>query len=132
MTSALSSNQSDDFKDKVCKEAEGLVNDFFPSKVAELDALLGRQVFHMSNLSKVRQATAKTLENLKLYAKDGENEEPIKPDVIFSTNEYIVKMMDMIKPQIVELLEATGTLRVWVVLLIPKIEDGNNFGVEVC
>jgi len=131
MTSALSSNQSDDFKDKVCKEAEGLVNDFFPSKVAELDALLGRQVFHMSNLSKVRQATAKTLENLKLYAKDGENEEPIKPDVIFSTNEYIVKMMDMIKPQIVELLEATGTLRVWVVLLIPKIEDGNNFGVEV-
>merc|ERR1719369_700607 len=78
----------------------------------------------------VRQSTAKTLQNLASMSGE-ESKEMIKPDVVFTTNDHVVKLIELIKPEIVTLLEAVGTLRVWVILLIPKIEDGNNFGVEV-
>ena len=36
-----------------------------------------------------------------------------------------------LKPLILRLAENCVTLRNWIVILIPKAEDGNNFGVEV-
>ena len=35
------------------------------------------------------------------------------------------------KPLILQLSDTCVNLRNWIVLLIPKAEDGNNFGVEV-
>ena len=36
-----------------------------------------------------------------------------------------------LKPLILRLAENCVTLRNWIVILIPRAEDGNNFGVEV-
>lgn len=123
-------DSTEDFKKKILKEAESLVNDFFPSKVAELDMMLSESDFNISKVEEVRKATKDTLQNLA-SSLTGDHQEIVKPDVVFNTNEYVVRLIERIKPQIVSLLEAIGTLRVWVILLIPKIEDGNNFGVEV-
>ena len=35
------------------------------------------------------------------------------------------------KQNIISILERCATIRIWITLLIPKIEDGNNFGVGV-
>ena len=40
-------------------------------------------------------------------------------------------MIFQIKPKIVELVESANLLKMWVTFLIPRIEDGNNFGVSV-
>lgn len=125
-------NHPEEFKTKIFQEAEILVKEFFPRKVAELDQLLSRNDFNLSNIKEVQKSTAKTLQNLtSLSNVVGEGDIKAKPDVIFTTNDYVVRLIEAIKPEIVCLLEAINTLRVWVILLIPKIEDGNNFGVEV-
>jgi hypothetical protein len=46
-------------------------------------------------------------------------------------NERIVALIDATKPEVHALQKIISTLRSWVQLSIPKIEDGDNFGVEV-
>jgi len=48
-----------------------------------------------------------------------------------SSNKNIRDILNILKPNIKLLAEDTNALKMWVSLLIPKIEDGNNFGVSV-
>merc|ERR1712025_1127734 len=47
------------------------------------------------------------------------------------SNKFLIELIDEIKPEISTLMERCATIRIWITLLIPKIEDGNNFGVGV-
>ena len=40
-------------------------------------------------------------------------------------------MMRTLKEQYAEALEIASTLKMWIQLNVPRIEDGNNFGVDV-
>jgi len=46
-------------------------------------------------------------------------------------NTKITRLIDVVKPHIRELVEDSNVLKMWVTFLIPKIEDGNNFGVSI-
>jgi len=46
-------------------------------------------------------------------------------------NPVIGRMEEQLKPLLVEILESCLTVRTWLKLLTPKMQDGNNFGVEV-
>ncbi|VDI24832.1 proteasome activator subunit 3 (PA28 gamma) [Mytilus galloprovincialis] len=46
-------------------------------------------------------------------------------------NKRLAGLADQIKPYIQELIDHANILKMWITLLIPKIEDGNNFGVSV-
>ncbi|RAM39431.1 hypothetical protein DOZ52_29295, partial [Enterobacter hormaechei] len=46
-------------------------------------------------------------------------------------NERIVKLLDIVKPEIMALKETCITVSCWIAHLIPKIEDGNDFGVAI-
>jgi len=46
-------------------------------------------------------------------------------------NSRLKKIVAVLKPDIRTLIEKCNTVRMWVTLLIPKIEDGNNFGVSI-
>ena len=128
-------NIQEEFKKKICKEAEYLVENFFPRKINEFDELLRLNDFSLVNIQQVHKATNESLKNLgairEAVIESGEVSHSRKEYKIFGANEYIIHLIEKIKPEIVTLLEAVNTLRMWVVLLIPKIEDGNNFGVEV-
>ncbi|KAG7216778.1 hypothetical protein INR49_021176 [Caranx melampygus] len=46
-------------------------------------------------------------------------------------NERVESLLQQVKPEIQALKEKLNTVSMWVQLQIPKIEDGNNFGVAV-
>lgn len=51
-------------------------------------------------------------------------------DVAF-TNFQVSRKVDIIKPLVRELFEDVSILKMWISLVLPKIADGNNFGVEI-
>lgn len=55
----------------------------------------------------------------------------VLPDGVVPSNKFIVELINEIKPLIGELVEDTNLLKVWLMYLIPRIEDGNNFGVSI-
>jgi proteasome activator subunit 3 (PA28 gamma) len=56
-------------------------------------------------------------------------ESPEYPDI--PSNSRIVSVSSQLKPILRDLLEKCNVVKLWISLLIPKIEDGNNFGVSI-
>jgi hypothetical protein len=46
-------------------------------------------------------------------------------------NRVIMVALDMLRTELLELIEQLNTVKMWIQLNIPRIEDGNNFGVNV-
>lgn len=47
------------------------------------------------------------------------------------TNATVTAFLGQVKPEIYELLDVLGAVRIWIQLNTPSFADGNNFGVEV-
>lgn len=47
------------------------------------------------------------------------------------THSQIVEMKERVARDALELIEMVGTVRLWIQLNVPRIEDGNNFGVAI-
>ena len=76
----------------------------------------------------VKKASLKVME-LEEETEEGE-EVPVEMPVIES-NQCVLDLFTELKPLILRLGETCMLLRNWITMLIPKAEDGNNFGVEV-
>merc|ERR1712131_486049 len=75
-------------------------------------------------------ATKKASQKLEAQGGEEEEEEVVEiPEI--ETNEPVLNLFAELKPLILQLSDTCVNLRNWIVLLIPKAEDGNNFGVEV-
>jgi proteasome activator subunit 3 (PA28 gamma) len=53
------------------------------------------------------------------------------PSGPINCNLGISNLIEIVKPEIKNLVEDANLLKMWVTFLIPKIEDGNNFGVSI-
>lgn len=47
------------------------------------------------------------------------------------THEQVMKELEDIKRETSELIEVVGDIKLWIQLNVPRIEDGNNFGVGI-
>lgn len=47
------------------------------------------------------------------------------------SHQTIVALLNTLKLEVLELIETINTVKIWIQLNIPKIEDGNNFGVSI-
>jgi len=78
-----------------------------------------------------KKASQKLLEGAGNDEEEGEAEEEAVEVPDIETNEPVLNLFAELKPLILQLSDTCVNLRNWIVLLIPKAEDGNNFGVEV-
>ncbi|KAM3864150.1 proteasome activator complex subunit 3-like [Diretmus argenteus] len=144
----------DAFREQITSEAEHLVASFFPKKLLELDAFLKEPILNVSDLKEIHSdITFKipdpillsnshdgldTLNAKKRKLEDGVEENcqggtkmPMMSEGMMKSNAKLVDLIERVKPEIRTLIEKCNTVKMWVQLLIPRIEDGNNFGVSI-
>uniref|UniRef100_A0A1A8J8Y9 Proteasome activator complex subunit 1 n=1 Tax=Nothobranchius kuhntae TaxID=321403 RepID=A0A1A8J8Y9_NOTKU len=144
-----SKKQVDDFCQKLSKEAEELLSTFFPEKLEQLQMLL-KTSFNCEDLASIKapldipipdpaKEEARRKKKEEKEAKEGkkdkdsdkEEEDAGPPCGPIYSNERVESLLKEVKPEIQTLKEKLNTVSMWVQLQIPRIEDGNNFGVAV-
>lgn len=104
----------DDYRLAVAAESARLVADL-PAQVARVHALV-QQRFPARSPSAARAKFAAQLE--------------ANPSQL-AVNDEVTALVALAADELDALLRALQQLQLWISLLVPKIEDGNNFGVEV-
>jgi proteasome activator subunit 3 (PA28 gamma) len=140
------------FKEQIKKEAEALVLKTFPQKILELQALLIGNKFNRKNLSDICTDVNIPIPEPPFVNHDNSSQDlPSKkrkytaidfdglsgtkvlvlPNGISPCNKHVVELIEIVKPLIRQLVEDANLLKMWILFLIPRIEDGNNFGVSI-
>lgn len=155
MPADTTTKQVQDYKDSLIKKAEQLIIQGFPEKIVELNELLATPMFSDRNFNEVHQdlniptPDPILVNNHADSANDGgDADQPAAkrprvdhfvpgtkvmclPTGSVPCNEPLCEMIKIVKPIIRKLVEDSNLLKMWISFLIPKIEDGNNFGVSV-
>ncbi|XP_056886863.1 proteasome activator complex subunit 3 isoform X1 [Takifugu flavidus] len=144
----------DAFRERITSEAEDLVANFFPKKLLELDAFLKDPAINITELKDIHSEINLTVPDpilvphlhdgletqnaKKRKLEDGGGEDMVggtkvfvMPGGMMKSNANLVDLIEKVKPEIRTLIEKCNTVKMWVQLLIPRIEDGNNFGVSI-
>ncbi|XP_003260715.1 proteasome activator complex subunit 1 isoform X2 [Nomascus leucogenys] len=138
----------DVFREDLCTKTENLLGSYFPKKISELDTFLKEPALNEANLSNLKApldipvpdpVKEKEKEERKKQQekedkdekKKGEDEDKGPPCGPVNCNEKIVLLLQRLKPEIKDVIEQLNLVTTWLQLQIPRIEDGNNFGVAV-
>ncbi|XP_072949096.1 proteasome activator complex subunit 3 isoform X2 [Epargyreus clarus] len=139
-----------EYKDSLKQKAEHLIIKGFPEKIVKLNDVLEISNFKNRDLSDVHQdlnipvpppASAQNEPNSKRPRVD-ESEVSSNttiegtrvyslPNGVVPCNKRLCELIHLVKPHIRELVEDSNLLKMWISFMIPKIEDGNNFGVSI-
>ncbi|GLV41892.1 Proteasome regulator gamma [Carabus blaptoides fortunei] len=136
-----------DYKDSLKFKAEQLVLKGFPDKIVKLNELLETPNFLNRDLTSVHQ-------DLNVPVPDpivvnSHSDTPAAKKVKYDNciqdgtkvmallngpvpcNSSLCDLIHLVKPHIRQLVEDSNLLKMWISFMIPKIEDGNNFGVSI-
>ncbi|XP_045168408.1 proteasome activator complex subunit 3-like isoform X5 [Mercenaria mercenaria] len=108
------SQKVQDFKDTFKSEGEHLVKTVFPQKIIELE-----EIHKPATKKRKHEHTVQGTEVLAL------------PNGPCPINKKLCEISEQLKPYIRDLIDHSNTIKMWISFLIPKIEDGNNFGVSI-
>ncbi|CAL7950816.1 unnamed protein product [Xylocopa violacea] len=141
--------QVQEYKDSLKTKAEQLLLKGFPEKIVKLNELLETPAFCNRKLSDVHQdlnvpipdpivlnhsvnesATKKRKTDNSIDDISG-TKVMVLPNGPVPCNKPLCDLIHIVKPYIRQLLEDSNLLKMWISFLIPKIEDGNNFGVSI-
>jgi len=136
------------FKDRIKMEAEDLVVKEFPNRVLQLETLLRSEKFNILKLADVHsdlnipvpdpQPMIHNHDDKVSKKRKLDHNNDVDGTKVYAfaagtvpSNKFITELVDILKPHIRQLVEDTNLLKMWVQFLIPRIEDGNNFGVSI-
>lgn len=142
-------NMIENYKSKFKEEAESLVSEEFPLKFVELNELIADKRFALSRLPEVEEDLNIPIPDPVLYQNDVDAEdEPnnkkrklngdlngskvlLLANGACAANSIIIELVDIVKPKIIQLMDHANAVKMWITYLVPRIEDGNNFGVSI-
>lgn len=150
----IPASQVQEYKDELIKKAEVLITTGFPEKIVELNVLLATKEFADRDFHDVFQAVNIPVPDAVTVAVGGGAEDnngasaPKRarandgaavdgtrvlalPSGPVLCNKPICDLIKIVKPVIRKLVEDSNLLKMWISFMIPKIEDGNNFGVSI-
>ncbi|XP_017339008.1 proteasome activator complex subunit 2 [Ictalurus punctatus] len=129
------------YRHSLYQKAEDLFSNHIPKKISQLDNLIQEEELCVSDLSSLHAALDIPIpdppspeeEEMETDKNEEEEKKKKKRPVcgFIKGNEKIMKLLDVVKPEITGLKETCITVSCWISLLIPKIEDGNDFGVAI-
>jgi len=141
-----------DFIELFKTETEQIVKETFPKKVLEIDALF-KEVKSLKHgeieqfinipypvpLDSVDETDSSETVAKKRKLADANNHNNgvsgtrvlVFPDGAVPYNKSVHSYCEKSKPLMKGLMEHSNKVRMWINFLIPKIEDGNNFGVSI-
>jgi len=121
-----------DYTSSVIDSTEDLITNVIPEKIFFLKKLqeedFKSEVGKIGNDNALPSADACHAKRLK--TSDGENGVN-GGGLSVPCNKKVLQLIDAIKPEYKYAIETCEKLKMWISILIPKIEDGNNFGVSV-
>ncbi|KAM9329681.1 proteasome activator complex subunit 2 [Gastrophryne carolinensis] len=127
----------DGFRSNLYNQVQGFLSEFVPQKISYLDNLLKSDLFTVNDLTTLHaelnipipDPPSPESEDSKM---ETDKEEKKAPKCGFlKENEKIQKLLNTVQPEIRGLREGCALIITWLYHLIPKIEDGNDFGVSV-
>ncbi|XP_018562255.1 proteasome activator complex subunit 3 [Anoplophora glabripennis] len=138
-----------EYKEELKQKAEQLVLKGFPETIVKLNSILETSQFKNRKFSDVHQdlnipvpdpivlnshtdlpPAKKTKFDNSISSQDG-TKVMILPSGSVPTNKQLVDLVESVKPHIRKLVEDSNLMKMWISFMIPKIEDGNNFGVSI-
>lgn len=137
-----------EYKENVKAQAEELVHNGFPETIVKLNNILETSQFKNRMFSDVHQdlnipvpdpiivnshtelPPAKKTKYDNSISKEG-SKVMVLPTGSVPTNKHLVDLVAAVKPHIRKLVEDSNLMKMWISFMIPKIEDGNNFGVSI-
>jgi len=141
-----------EYKDSLKTKAEQLLLKGFPEKIVKLNEFLETPNFYNRDLTEVHQELNVPIPDpiVLNHSEDGPKNKKIKlensaegsaaatgtkvmilPSGPILCNKPICDIIRIVKPYILQLLEDSNLLKMWISFMIPKIEEGNNFGVSI-
>ncbi|KAI8995292.1 proteasome activator pa28 REG alpha/beta subunit [Trametes punicea] len=142
----------DGFREKVAADAEKVIFEVFPRKVLDLQKLIDStselsSPFHLSHAAPSTDATvysppstSSEPEPKKRKLDSGEAVNGVKAlsDASHAknagkmvSNQHTVDLHERLKREFEVLADLCDKVKLWINLSMPKIEDGNNFGVQI-
>ncbi|XP_015595008.1 proteasome activator complex subunit 3 isoform X2 [Cephus cinctus] len=138
-----------EYKDSLKTKAEQLIIKGFPEKIVKLNEILETPGFSRGDLSDVHQDLNVPIPDPIVLNHSEDEPRPKKkkldncveeasgtkvmilPNGPVPCNKPLSELIHIVKPYIRQLLEDSNLLKMWISFMIPKIEDGNNFGVSI-
>ncbi|XP_072357467.1 proteasome activator complex subunit 2-like, partial [Scyliorhinus torazame] len=140
----LSPLQVQKFRGDVCADAVRLISSQLPDKILELSKLLQQPgILNLGDLTQIHGELdipipdpPKKEEENGDKASDTEDEKEKKKEKppkcgLLKANEKIMTLVQLVKPELRLLKETCIMLTTWIQYMVPKIEDGNDFGVAI-
>ncbi|CAH1377246.1 unnamed protein product [Tenebrio molitor] len=132
------------YKERFKKEAEELLLTGFPSTILKLNTLIVNPKFKKRDFSDMHENFTPQLEPESVLDKGDATLPPAKkprydntssqtktPSTLLQTNKCLIDLIETVKPHMIKLVEDSKMMKMWISYMIPKMEDGNNFGVEI-